>query len=151
MITWRGKKKKKKRFRIHNRFVVNSVMIQHSEASKTRLAGVQVKWYLSIHGQNFLCVTPHVGEYFFTDISAGPPRNVDSHSLHQLDPRNDVSCREPVDIFYQPPQPPNGPTAPLSPSYRPGQFLRDAAIAKTKESQIYLRSHCLSARFPEGF
>lgn len=65
-------------------------------------------------------------------------------------PRNDVSCREPVDIFYQPPQPPNGPTA-----YCPQATVRSVSTEMQplprQRVPDCLRSHCLSARFPEVF
>lgn len=43
------------------------------------------------------------------------------------------------------------PLPPLSPSYRPGQFLPRCSHCQDKGVPDCLRSHCLSARFPEGF
>ena len=144
-------RKKKKRFRIHNRFVVNSVMIQHSGGQvKLKLRGCgcagQVvsqctRTEFSVRHSTLLSI--------FYYISAGPPRNVDSPP-YISSPRNDVSCREPMDILCQPPHPPTGPTAPTAPKL-PSQvsFYRDAAIAKTKESQVAFGA--TASGFPEVF
>lgn len=98
--------RKKKRFRIHNRFVVNSVMIQHSGGQVKLDLRVCTSSGISVYTDRIFCSTPHVGEYFLLY-----PRNVEPPPYSSRH-KNDVSCREPLGILYQPAHPLTSPTAP---------------------------------------
>lgn len=92
---------------------------------------MHVKWHLTVYGTGFSLPRRTLLNIFY-HISAGPPLNVNPPP-HSGRPRNAASCRESLDILYQPPPThwPHCPQAAVQVS-----FYRRAAIAKTKEPQI---------------